>query len=361
MKATAGATALMLRRRGRMKDKTVFIFGAGASKADGLPTQAELLKEYFLADFTDDYSTLLRGYFRDFFGIKDNDIRDPGTKWPTFEEALAMVEIAMDKEQSFGATYTTTQLHKIKEGLVISMGRAIESCPTKPKTIHKRFIGKLFRMGHYREQEYAFVSFNYDILLDNALMELLDKKIYCDYGLTFANASPDYISDAFPRWVPPGGKRVLILKPHGSLNWVQCPACDSLAILGDSKSQIFKTGVIHTVESCPRDNAAMQFVIEPPSYFKKYKNYNLQTVWKRFHNVLAASTKIVFIGYSMPDADVMIKYAIKQACFGRDRRIIVIDPDERVRDQYARVLGNIEFHKMGFEELVLPKNYAKIR
>lgn len=341
-----------------MKDKTVFIFGAGASKADNLPTQAELLKKYFDSFPRDDYSTELRGYFRDFFGI--NNVEDNKIIWPTFEEALAMVEIALDKEQSFDASYSAIQLKKIRDGLVICMGRAIESCQTPDETIHKKFIRKLFWQGHYRENEYVFVSFNYDILLDNALMDMVNRQIYCDYGIKFANSSPDFKSSAFPKWATPGDKSVLILKPHGSLNWMQCPACDSLAISGDSKSRIFKTGLVHTVESCPKDNAAMQFVIEPPSYFKKYKNYYLQTVWAKFHDILAASTKIVFIGYSMPDADVIIKYAIKRACFGRTRKIVVVNPDEAVKERYQRVLGQIDFHMLDFADLLKSENYKRI-
>ena len=187
-------------------DKTVFIFGAGASKADNLPTQAELLKIYFESRPHDDYSGLLRGYFRDFFDIRDVEVA--ATKWPTFEEALAMVEIAMDKEQSFGAIYSAEKLKIIRDGLVISMGRAIESCVTPDATIHNKFVSKLYWQRHYREDEYTFVSFNYDILLDSALMGLARGRYTRDYGFKLANASPEFRSRAFPKWSPSGSKIV---------------------------------------------------------------------------------------------------------------------------------------------------------
>jgi len=109
-----------------MPHKTVFVFGAGASKADGLPTQAELFKKYFSLGVKDSFTALLKEYFNDFFGIADVSSKD--NKWPSFEESLAMVEIAMDKEHAFGPTYPTEKLREIRNGLIILMGRAIEMC-----------------------------------------------------------------------------------------------------------------------------------------------------------------------------------------------------------------------------------------
>lgn len=338
--------------------KTVFIFGAGASKAEGLPTQAELFEKYFSTDPRDSFITLLRGYFRVFFGINDTSLK--ANKWPSFEEALAMVEIAMDKEHSFGPTYPTEKLKEIRDGLIILMGRAIESCRVSEDTIHKKFIRKLFWRGHYSKDEYSFVSFNYDILLDIALMEMLDHEIYSDYGIHFANSNDDYVSPSFGKWEKPGEKNVLILKPHGSLNWMHCPSCGSLAMKGSSKGQIFRTGLIHTNECCPKDGTSMDFIVEPPSYFKRYKNYYLQTVWNKLHTTLSGADKLVFIGYSMPDADVMIKYVLKRACFGKSKEIIVIDPDVSVQERYERLLGPIVHCKMGFADLIKSNNYNVI-
>jgi len=341
-----------------MPRKTVFVFGAGASKADGLPTQAELLKGYFSNNPQDDFSVALNGYFKDFFGIVNT--RSEDNKWPSFEEALAMVEIAMDKEHSFGPIYTADKLKMIRDGLIISMGRAIESCPVNSDTIHKKFVSKLFWKGHYIKDEYSFVSFNYDILLDIALMQMLRHDIYSDYGIQFANSRDNFHSTSFDRWKPPGDKSVLILKPHGSLNWMQCASCDSIAMFGNSKGKIFKTGLLHTIEHCPTDHSPMHFVVEPPSYFKRYKNYYLQATWIKLNDILSLADKIVFIGYSMPDADVMIKYAFKRACFSKEKSIVVVDPDVSVTKRYERVLGPITFHEVGFADLLKSENYKRI-
>ena len=343
-----------------MPGKTVFIFGAGASKAELLPMQSKLLEKYFAKNPNDEYSGDLREYFRNFFGIDNTSI--DSIKWPTLEEALAMVEIAIDKEQFFGPIYPMEKLKKIREGLIFSMGSAIEEAFKKSKGIYyNKFINKLFRGKHFSKGQYTFVSFNYDIILDIALMNLMtSKQIDCDYGINFANSSKDFVSSAFPQWKPPGEKSVLILKPHGSINWMHCPTCGSIAISGDKESKIFKAEFIHSIEVCPKDNTQMQFVIEPPSYFKKYKNYYIQTIWKKLDEILLDSEKMVFIGYCMPDADVMIKYALKKACIGKNKRIVVINPDKDIAERYERILGTVEFNWITFEQLCESINYNKI-
>jgi hypothetical protein len=199
-------------------------------------------------------------------------------------------------------------------------------------------------------------------------MEMIHFGIYSDYAIQFANSRDNFNSPSFNRWKTPGNKSVLILKPHGSLNWMQCASCDSIAILGNSKGEIFKTGLLRTLEQCPNDNSIMKFVIEPPSYFKKYTNYYLQAVWIKLNEILTAADKIVFIGYSMPEADVMIKYALKRACYNKVKNIIVVNPGissqaipgEIIKERYERVLGPITFHKFGFADLLIPENYKKV-
>lgn len=53
-------------------------------------------------------------------------------------------------------------------------------------------MNKLFHRGHFVEDEYSFINFNYDIVLDKALMPLLSKNIYLDYGINFKNEKEDY-------------------------------------------------------------------------------------------------------------------------------------------------------------------------
>ena len=80
--------------------RAVFIFGAGASASAGLTTQAQLLKNYFKSGINtpDSFHSALSSFFKEFFHL---DV-DSATSFPTFEEALGILELALEKEETFG-------------------------------------------------------------------------------------------------------------------------------------------------------------------------------------------------------------------------------------------------------------------
>jgi hypothetical protein len=54
-------------------------------------------------------------------------------------------------------------------------------------------------------------------------------------------------------------------------------------------------------------------IIIPPTFFKVMSNHFLQQIWRETENVLLTTKRVVFCGYSFPDADVHVKYLLKRA------------------------------------------------
>ena len=326
----------------------VFVFGAGASTSEGLPSQSELLKKYFESNSEDSFREVLEGYFKNFYNINFGS-GITTAKFPTFEESLGIIELAIDKEESFSPNYTLSKLREIRNALIMSMGITIEKSQLNSNANYIRLTDLLIKKG---TKKYSFVSFNYDILLDNALMRLLTEGVYIDYGIKFANEGKELGN--FPNWKSPPleAKSVKYLKPHGSFNWMYCPTCNSMYILGDKKSEVFRTGYSHEIEHCPKDKTELSCVIEPPSFFKKYKNLYLQIIWKEMYNLLSEADTVFFIGYSLPEADMWTKYLLKRSCFHSVKKFIVVNQSEDERAKYERLLGEVEYHKYGFKELV---------
>src|SRR5260370_7119826 len=91
-----------------MPVETVIFLGAGASAAEGAPTQASLFTKYgALAEDLDrkpefhEMHRELATFFDTFFGV---DLDHPqGTKrsFPTFEEALGIIELAIQREEQY--------------------------------------------------------------------------------------------------------------------------------------------------------------------------------------------------------------------------------------------------------------------
>lgn len=60
-----------------------------------------------------------------------------------------------------------------------------------------------------------------------------------------------------------------------------------------------------------------QPIIIPPTYYKDLSNVYLAVVWNRSSRALRECVHLVFCGYSLPDADMHIKYLVKAAQMNR--------------------------------------------
>ncbi|QVW35807.1 SIR2 family protein [Geobacter sulfurreducens] len=288
-----------------MATEEVIFLGAGASAADGAPIQNALFKDYFKSRaYNDETNTVLSTFFMDFFGIDTNDDLT-GINFPTVEEVLGILELALNRNESFRKYPSTPQAPKVqntRESVIILMARILRDKLQAGRPIHDSLVSRLIHES--RISKTAFVSLNYDILIDNALSDVHDK-FDLDYGIPFANFSRK--ND----WHRPRPNRaVKLFKLHGSLNWLYCPTCISLMITPKDKSKVSQYA--DTPIPCVSCQTNMIPIIIPPTFFKVMSNFFLQQIWREAENTLIAARRIIFCGYSFPDADVHIKYLLKR-------------------------------------------------
>lgn len=129
---------------------------------------------------------------------------------------------------------------------------------------HKKLIERL--KAENKLKETAFISPNYDILIDNPIT---CPEFNTDYGIDFINHKRTIVAE----------KSVLLLKPHGSLNWLYCPTCNHIKLF-------------------PKDNCSINLY---------------QQIFLKSDEILRHASKIIICGYSFPDADIHIKYLLKRA------------------------------------------------
>jgi NAD-dependent SIR2 family protein deacetylase len=152
-----------------------------------------------------------------------------------------------------------------------------------------------------------FISLNYDLLIDNAIEELsiqTGQHALPDYGVKFT-PEPHRDNILFPR-------TNLLLKLHGSLNWLYCPTCNNLSLFPGHKIAAELPGGPWRFH-CQECREIRVPIIIPPTFFKVMSNFYLQQIWKRAEEELKKANRIVFCGYSFPDADMHIKYLLKRA------------------------------------------------
>ncbi len=92
-----------------MRQKTIFIFGAGASKADKAPLQNELFSEIFdLLDGGKEYQNIqlkpaiieeIRDFLNKLYPIKEEPKKD--FYYPTFNEVMGLIHFALIRDESF--------------------------------------------------------------------------------------------------------------------------------------------------------------------------------------------------------------------------------------------------------------------
>jgi len=351
------------------ESKTVVVLGAGASCADGAPLQGQLFREYFL------YNSLRRkrkshlwdrelsSFFLSFYGIDVNEISSiMDANFPTFEEVLGVIEIADSQGESFRDWETAhivnsqqkPRLQHIHEVLILLIAEVLDHKLRDRSKYHPKLVSSLYKAGWLRNT--SFISLNYDILIDNALLPAReDFNLDLDYAIEFMN---------FGRvWQPPRPKRsIKLFKLHGSLNWLYCPTCRAIRITPKQK------GVCHLKWRpsdciCYRCKTLAIPIIIPPTYFKALSNLYLRQIWHAAEQSLKECNRLVFCGYSFPDADVHIRYLLKRVEVNRQTTPDVyivnehLDKDDTARQmekgryfRFFRDKSKVHYTQLSFEK-----------
>ncbi len=339
--------------------KTTILLGGGASAAEGAPVQNLLFKKYFKAlrekkNYSDGKRVSeLCAYFKQMFFIDVLHDDLDAIEFPTFEEAIGLLDLAVRKRQSFkdfdleSIAKSSNRIGFIRQYLVLLMAEVLEDKTAAVKGLHRVLVDRLSALGCLNDT--IFLSTNYDVLIDQALIVRND--IAVDYGIDFIN----YQSPALHN------KPVINLyKVHGSLNWSYCPTCNTLQLI-DYQQGLLRLHTELSQALCANCQSIKIPVIVPPTFFKDMSNNYINMVWHKTEACLRKSSHIIFCGYSFPDADMHIKYLLKRIQTNRsDRlRITVINnypgkKQEKIDEEqkrYTRFLGtNICYTDKTFED-----------
>ncbi len=302
-----------------MKNKNVvFIFGAGASKAENAPTTAELLSKSFDELTHTQPVCKIKDFLQDFYYLDDLTQKE---LIPTFEEVLTTIDLAISKQDDLSHKWNQRELNKLRNHLLYCIAKILDKTLKNSGRIHRRFVESLFDIRGRNNNNTSFISLNYDLLLDNALIELYGSKDWdVDYGIDFRNfIDPINFTNASERrqfmdipdeWTwPRKGKSIYLLKPHGSLNWLYCPNCNTIKITKKEKG-VLQIWTEHV--TCDKDQSLQTSLLIPPTWHKIYENPHLLRIWQKTKEVLAEADKAIFVGYSLPESDTELKYLFKK-------------------------------------------------
>lgn len=189
-----------------------------------------------------------------------------------------------------------------------------------------------------KDDPFSVITTNWDDLLERKLYDLCDKQNRAQSSrqqktlldLCFYNydlcSSPDHIPSTQVK--AKGYRNIKVLKMHGSLAWLECPRCKR--IYTDFSNEIASEEFSEII--CPycsneqgktEGSPQLRNLIITPTFLKTLDNLNIKNIWQNAFIDISEATEIVFIGYSLPDADFEMRCLLKKA-IRQDARITVV-------------------------------------
>jgi hypothetical protein len=322
--------------------KHLVILGAGSSKGCGFPLGNDMLSAVWPC--IDDES---RGLVRFLFPGVDPD--QPTEPYLTFDRLYSVVDLFIKNNITIG-DYSIRRMQGIKNKLFhayisvlsrFSLATGFEcagGCMERERydevkknyeQWYRPFFEKVIGLS---SGEITFVSFNYDVLIDNVLDDLVQAKRIS--GFTYGVDLFDITDQA--KKVRQDGIR--LYKPHGSLNIVECPVCKRLFTSVTDHLPDFYAEYGCDACACP-----VAPVYKPPKVNKESDDFALNEVRDQVVSAIAEADEITVIGYALPNYDMNVLSMLAHGrALNKNKdalRIRLIDTDAKLKDKYESVFG----------------------
>ncbi len=351
-----------------MSDKTVYILGAGFSMNAGAPSQAELIAEMY--NLKKPYKKASHAKVQNWVDRFDDflkntlEVSEVEKMHYTLEDIFTPIDRSISENISF-RKHTPKELIELRDIfnrlIILAVRSAIENSSASQESI-EIFAKHLISLSRQRlidekVDRVSIITTNWDIMLDNAVHNLMANESK-PKGLSFSGVVDYccYISslDKDDHSIKPGlyaiGKgryNTKILKLHGSLNWMQCPRCQRLYVKFYKRwngGYVFDAKYCRHCNSNFGSNEEQANLLAPnlimPTFLKNLNNVQHKLIWQNAGLELSEASKVVFLGYSIPQADFEFKQLLSRM-IRRDAKIEAVlvakdNPDIFEKDNSAR-------------------------
>jgi NAD-dependent SIR2 family protein deacetylase len=320
----------------------VFFIGAGASAADGFPVTRDLMSALAYAvdryDPEDSHTHRLYEYLHTVYGVSGRAIRSAAAAWlaflgkrgriaaqpslPSIIEMLSVLDIVCQEGLSLGPAagrrrarsahrnLDSLELRRVRDRVqqaLIEQFTALQR-RRRPSTF-EAFVRTLGPTD-------VVITTNWDLLLDRAL----DKRFGPPRDASAFGAPQAGLERARSGGGQRSRPRPLLLKLHGSLNWLWCTQCGGMTIDLRRRRPAGREAV-HDDPYGFRCPCGGQFtgLIVTPTFLKRYENHHIGAVWNRALASLIQAPAWTFIGYSLPEDDVAIRALLLKALVAHRR------------------------------------------
>ena len=341
----------------------VFILGAGASAAAGVPMMDKFLDR--ARDLAESNQTDVDKDAFDLIFSALDILPQTHSKATLDIDNVESVFSALEMARIVGlfGDFPAEQIPKLDDAMRRVIATTIENSmvirssgkQAIPPEPYYEFASLVHRLvtSHPRHSA-TIVTFNYDLAVDYALHFV---GLPVSYG--FAEDDP---ADGLP-----------LLKLHGSLNWAECTHCQD--VVPWRLHKYFQNYGWHDLDLVKKVRLSVsrhlrQFsyhdwvtasapVVVPPTWGKASQHLRLAKVWNGAARALQTAENIFIVGYSLPPSDAFFKYLYALGTIGktRIRRFWVFNPDSKVDSRYRELLGQsvqsrYQFQAVKFDEAI---------
>lgn len=358
--------------------EVVFIFGAGASADLGLPTMPDFCRK--IADIAQsELAEEVKEDFRHVIEALSKLDNNHASEWFSADN-IEHVFSTWQMEADLGKPGMQRNLQKLIKVIawtieMSSCWRSYDSSDQRyvPKKIgYSKLIRKLWDLyggklwSATKTPPFTFATLNYDLALEDTwlselrgLHQLLEICQADWYRKKFPSVTDDIrnmirkmiqVDPILPvanyglqsTWHSKLQPYPLLLKLHGSINWGWCKSCGHVFNVDHSPCEIAPgPWVLESMDHpiCPfhpeshwwPHEASTEYhytpLLIPPTWSKAAHSSVLQDIWRQAHAEIVGTRRLVFIGYSLPETDIHMRYLLKSALLEREREpnIMVIN------------------------------------
>ena len=324
--------------------KTVFILGAGATRGCSFVNDMKR-QGHCLPPLDTDFFTQLQRVSSAAHSSRINRLITGLVEWFGPNYALGMEQVFshlehaermlrhLGKEAGPDHQKVTALKKDLVQSIAIILGESLTkvrdggkgSYELRECEWHDKLVSVLAERGD------AFISFNYDCVLDDSLRRKGAGKWNAHYGYSFRLRAKGKGLTGDPYWTPTSGtapdreQTIQVHKVHGSLHFQD-----------EGESISLKQRPYGNPRAASGD---MRFSIIPPESSKSYDNGQFGLTMQDAHRSLRGASRVVVIGYSLPltdqHAEALFRFGVRQGALDS---LVIVNPDRTARRRIRAAL-----------------------
>lgn len=340
------------------KIKTVYVLGAGFSIEAGAPSQEKIVSKIFEIHerepifFGEKKIAKFKSFLQNTLNISEN-----------YQKTIPLEDIftPLDSCIANNISFRNVDVEGLKKSrqlvfelIGLTLQYILQYSNKEYIDIFSKYLVQESKKRLQSKQDFiSIISTNWDILLDNSIYNEISNQgdlgvvDYCCYISSY---------DKLDNTVKPGleilgngGFNTKLLKLHGSLNWLQCPKCQRIYVKFNQKIAmnpfygINKPRCRHCDENFYKTKAHnLQANLIMPTFLKDLSNPQYKIIWQNAGIELSEAKKIIFIGYSLPQADFEMRQLLSRMVDSRTEIEVVDYKDEHHPERFNLLLKNYE-------------------